>query len=151
MRAGKLRIGFIGAGANTRKMHIPGFCKLPEVELSVVANRTLASSERVAKQEGIKRVAQDWRAVVEDPAVDAARSELLFAKAGSTEEKKNTLGRTQCRGWQVEANFVRSIREGAPVRLTSFAQGLRYMRFTEMVAASLAGSGQRVNWADFRE
>lgn len=353
MKTGKLRIGFIGAGANTRKMHIPGFCKLPDVELSVVANRTLASSERVAKQEGIKRVAQDWRAVVEDPAVDAvcigtwpylhaeatiaalengkhvlcearmacdlaeakamdeaaqahpdlvaqivpapfsldfdatilqmlqsgqlgrllevravhtsgqladpdapmswrqdvalsgkniltmgivhetvlrwvdadptwlladgaifqdersdpdsterravqipdsisilgrfdetdsrlvyhfsgvesgkprmefrlngtkgalrfdaARSELLFAKAGSTEEKKITLGRTQCRGWQVEADFVRSIREGAPVRLTSFAQGLRYMRFTEMVAASLASSGQRVNWADFRE
>lgn len=35
------------------------------------------------------------------------------------------------RGWQVESNFVRSIRTGAPVRLTSFEDGLKYMRFTD--------------------
>lgn len=348
MNTQKLKIGFIGAGANTRKMHIPGFYKLENVELSVVANRSVASAEKVAKQEGIKRVASDWRAVVEDPYIDAvcigtwpylhaeatiaalengkhvlcearmacnlaeaqameaaarahpglvaqlvpapfsldfdatiretlqsgqlgrllevravhtsgqladsnapmswrqdkalsgeniltmgivhetvlrwvdadpswlladgavfqqersypdtterkaveipesvsilgrfdqsdarliyhfsgvesgkprmefrlngtrgalrfdaARSALLFAEAGSDDEKKITLGRTQCRGWQVEADFVRSIRKGAPVQLTSFAEGLRYMRFTEMVAASLASGGQRVEW-----
>lgn len=352
MNTQKLRIGFIGAGANTRKMHIPGFYKLEDVELSVVANRSVASAEKVAKQEGIKRVAPDWRAVVEDPYIDAvcigtwpyvhaeatiaalengkhvlcearmacdlaeaqametaarahptlvaqivpapfsldfdatirdmlqsgqlgrllevrvvntggqladpdspmtwrqdeafsgkniltmgivhetvlrwvdadphwlladgavfqqerryadsdavkaveipdsvsilgrfqesdarliyhfsgvesgkprmefrlngtrgalrfdaARSKLLFAEAGSTEEKKITLGRTQCRGWQVEADFVRSIREGSPVQLTSLAEGLRYMRFTEMVAASLASGGQRVDWESAR-
>lgn len=346
MNTHKLRIGFIGAGANTRKMHIPGFCKLENIELSVVANRSLASAEKVAKQEGIKRVAKDWRAVVEDPSIDAvcigtwpylhaeatiaalengkhvlcearmardlaeaqamaeaarahpelvaqivpapfsldfdatiremlragrlgrllevrvvhtggqmadpeapitwrqdvdlsgkniltmgimhetvlrwvdedpgwlladgaifqkersypdspevktveipdsvsifgrfaksgarliyhfsgvesgkprmefrlngtrgalrfdaARSKLLFADAGSVEEKKITLARAECRGWQVEADFVRSIREGAPVQLTSLEQGLRYMSFTEMVAASLANDSKRV-------
>jgi predicted dehydrogenase len=35
------------------------------------------------------------------------------------------------RGWRVEEDFVRSIREGAPVRLTSFADGVRYMRFID--------------------
>lgn len=349
MNKQKLRIGFIGAGANTRKMHIPGFCKLENIELSVVANRSVASAEKVAKQEGIKRVASDWRAVVDDPAIDAvcigtwpylhaeatiaalkngkhvlcearmardlaearamaeaaqahsnlvaqivpapfsldfdatiretlrsgrlgrllevrvihtggqladpeapmtwrqdvalsgqnilsmgimhetvlrwvdedpswlladgaifqkkrrypdssefktveipdsisilgrfansgarlvyhfsgvesgkprmefrlngtlgalrfdaAQSKLLFAEAGSVEEKKITLARAECRGWQVEADFVRSILEGAPVQLTSLEQGLRYMSFTEMVATSLANGSRRVEWA----
>jgi predicted dehydrogenase len=34
-------------------------------------------------------------------------------------------------GWRVEADFVESIRRGAPVRLTDFVTGVRYMRFTE--------------------
>jgi predicted dehydrogenase len=34
-------------------------------------------------------------------------------------------------GWRVEADFVDSIRMGAPVRLTDFETGVRYMRFTE--------------------
>lgn len=344
----KLRIGFIGAGANTRKMHIPGFQKLENVELSVVANRSVESAENVAKRDGIKRVAEHWRQVVEDDQVDAVcigtwpylhaeatiaalengkhvlcearmamnleeatqmqaaaqahptlvaqivpapfsldfdstiremlragrlgellevrvvhtggqaarpdapmtwrqdigysgknilsmgimheivqrwveddpawlladgaifqkerfypgqsaptevgipdsvsilgqfaksgarlvyhfsgvesakprmefrlngskgalrfdafQSRLLFAEAGASEEKKITLSRGECRGWQVEADFVRSIRESAPVKLTSFEQGLRYMTFTEMVSESLKSDSQRVFW-----
>lgn len=347
----KLRIGLIGAGANTRKMHIPGFCKQPDVELSVVANRTVESAARVAQSEGIKRVAADWREVVADPEVDAVcigtwpylhaevtiaalqqgkhvlcearmacdlgearrmvaaaeahpelvaqlvpapfsldvdktihdliqsgaigdllevrvihtggqsaspeapmtwrqdaalsgknilsmgilhetvqrwigdenpawvladgavfqssrrypgagesslvkipdsisilgrfaqsgarmiyhfsgvesgkprmefringnkaslrfdalQSQLFQSAAGSTEEQKITLPRQECRGWQVEADFVRSIREGAPVKLTSFSEGLRYMRFTEMVGRSLEQAGARVAWIE---
>ncbi len=348
MTANKLRIGFIGAGANTRKMHIPGFCKLPDVELSLVANRSLESARTVAKSEGIKRVAKNWQDVVADAQVDAvcigtwpylhaeatiaalengkhvlcearmasnlaeaqrmqaaaaahpglvaqlvpapfsldfdaairdflrrgklgnllevrvvhtgcqaacpdapmswrqdvrysgqnvlsmgimheivqrwvedepawlladgaifqpqrcyagqstpnpvaipdsisilgqfaasgarliyhfssvesgqprmefrlngsqgalrfdaASARLLFAAAGSAEERKITLSRADCRGWQVEADFVRSIREGAPVERTSFEQGVRYMTFTGMVAESLAGGSLRVEW-----
>jgi len=347
----QLRIGFIGAGANTRKMHIPGFHKLENVELSVVANRTLESAEKVAKQEGIKRAVADWRTVVEDPAVDAVcigtwpylhaeatlaaleqgkhvlcearmacnleearrmlaaaqaaphlvaqlvpapfsldfdqtiremvrkgelgdllevrvvhtggqsadanaamswrqdkalsghnilsmgimhetvqrwveddpewlmadaaifqtqrsypdstalqtievpdsvsilgrfektkarlvyhfsgvesgkpRMEfringskgslrfdvfqlgLYFAKAGEAEEKKLTLRRDQSKGWQVEADFVQSIRQGTPVTLTAFEQGVRYMTFTEMVNDSITHEGRRVFWADY--
>jgi len=33
--------------------------------------------------------------------------------------------------WEVEAQFVASIREGRPVTLTSFEDGARYMEFTE--------------------
>ncbi|WP_269539610.1 Gfo/Idh/MocA family protein [Cerasicoccus fimbriatus] len=36
-------------------------------------------------------------------------------------------------GWRVEQDFVDSIRDGKPVSLTSFADGVRYMRFTDMV------------------
>ena len=42
-------------------------------------------------------------------------------------------------GWRVEADFVNSIREGKPVRLTDFAAGVAYMRFTEAVAVSAQG------------
>jgi len=55
---------------------------------------------------------------------DAFQSKLFFSEAGSAEEKKITLSRQQSRGWQVESDFVRSIREGAPVERTSFDQGI---------------------------
>jgi len=66
-----LRIGIVGAGANTRERHLPGFLGLAEVEVTVVANRSRASSQRVADEFSIARIAPDWRAVVADPAVDA--------------------------------------------------------------------------------
>jgi predicted dehydrogenase len=47
-------------------------------------------------------------------------------------------------GWRVEADFVDSIRTGAPVRFTSFAAGVAYMEFTEAVARS-AESGEAVD------
>lgn len=67
----KLRIGLIGAGGNTRAKHIPGFQALDNVEIVVVANRSEASSAKVAKEFGIPRIAADWRTVVNDPEVDA--------------------------------------------------------------------------------
>jgi predicted dehydrogenase len=66
-----IRVGFIGAGRNTRERHIPGFQKQPGVEFVAVANRSRESSERVAKEFGIRRVEADWRAVVAAPDVDA--------------------------------------------------------------------------------
>ena len=66
-----LRIGIVGAGANTRALHIPNFQKIPEVTVAVVANRTRASAERVAKEFGIERTVDSWREVVEDPTIDA--------------------------------------------------------------------------------
>lgn len=345
----KLRIGFIGAGANTRLTHIPGFHKQEDVELSVVANRSRASAEKVARQEGIRRVADTWQEVIADPSLDAicigtwpnmhaeltiaaldsgkhvlcearmacnldearrmqtaahmhpelvaqivpapfsldfdetiremitagklgdllevrvvhtggqsaspdapmswrqdrrlsgnnvltmgimhetvqrwvaddpawliadgavfqterqysdadrsvavevpdslsvlgrfgqsgarlvyhfsgvesgkprmefrlngskgalrfdaSQKQLFFSAAGSTEEKKIVISRLQSRGWQVEADFVKSIREHAPVVLTDFDQGLRYMAFTDMVAQSLANKSARVSWS----
>lgn len=71
MQTPKLRIGLVGAGENTRLKHIPGFLALPSVQVVSVANRTRASGERVAREFGIEKVASDWRAVVEDPEVDA--------------------------------------------------------------------------------
>jgi predicted dehydrogenase len=41
-------------------------------------------------------------------------------------------------GWRVEEEFVNAIRGKEPVRLTTFADGVKYMAFTEAVARSLA-------------
>jgi predicted dehydrogenase len=66
-----LRIGLIGAGANTRTMHIPGFRKLPDIEISAVANRSHESGERVAKEFDIPRVYDSVEELLADPAIDA--------------------------------------------------------------------------------
>ncbi len=66
-----IRVGFVGAGNNTRRRHIPGFKALPGVELVAVANRTKESGERVAREFGVARVHADWREVVRAPDVDA--------------------------------------------------------------------------------
>lgn len=67
----ELRIGIIGAGANTRLMHLPGFQKIDGVRVDLVCNRSEASSRRVADEFGISRIASDWHEVIADPAIDA--------------------------------------------------------------------------------
>lgn len=66
-----IRVGFVGAGKNTRSRHIPGFQKQTGVELVAVANRSRESGERVAKEFGIARVYDDWRDLVRASDVDA--------------------------------------------------------------------------------
>ncbi|HEV8437530.1 MAG TPA: Gfo/Idh/MocA family oxidoreductase [Methylomirabilota bacterium] len=66
-----IRVGFVGAGNNTRRHHIPKLRAQPGVELVAVANRTKESGERVAKEFGIARVHADWREVVSAPDIDA--------------------------------------------------------------------------------
>src|SRR5207302_178487 len=66
-----LRIGLIGAGANTRSRHIPGLRALPGVEIVAVCNRRPESTAAVAKEFGIARTAETWEEVVNDPDIDA--------------------------------------------------------------------------------
>lgn len=71
------------------------------------------------------------------------QDELHYAKAGSSEETAVEIPVQHQRGWRVEEDFVDSIRTGAPVRYTSFAQGLRYMAFTDAVYRSYTNEGRR--------
>src|SRR5262245_37985608 len=66
-----VRVAIIGAGANTRSRHIPGFRAIAGVEIVGVVNRTRESAERVARQSEIPGIYPDWRAILEDPRVDA--------------------------------------------------------------------------------
>ena len=66
-----IRIGLVGAGANTRLRHIPGFQAMDGVEVVAVANRSAASGQRVADEFGIPRVFDNWRDLVNSPDVDA--------------------------------------------------------------------------------
>ena len=66
-----IRIGFVGAGANTRDRHIPGFQAIEGVELVSVSNRSAESSQRVADQFGIPTVYENWVDLVEADDTDA--------------------------------------------------------------------------------
>lgn len=65
MRNQTVRVGFVGAGANTRAKHIPGLKAISGVEVVSVANRSRESGERVAQQFGISTVYDTWRELVE--------------------------------------------------------------------------------------
>ena len=69
--ADTIRVGVVGAGANTRLHHIPKLQKIAGVEVVAVVNRTRASSERVAKEFNIPRIHDSWQALVNDPGIDA--------------------------------------------------------------------------------
>ncbi len=66
-----LRIGVIGAGANTRLKHIPGFQAIEGVSVDVVCNRSESSSRKAADEFGISRIAARWQDVVADDSIDA--------------------------------------------------------------------------------
>ena len=71
MALGSLRVGLIGAGANTRKRHIPGLRALPGVELVAVCNRRPESTEAAAREFGIPRTFAHWQDLVEATDLDA--------------------------------------------------------------------------------
>lgn len=66
-----IRIGIIGAGANTRSRHIPGFLALPAVQLTAICNRRPESTAAVADQFGITMRFSQWEDLVNHAEVDA--------------------------------------------------------------------------------
>jgi len=71
MSMDRIRVGIIGAGANTRLKHIPGLRSQNSVELVGLANRTEESTRKAAKELDIPKVYADWTKVIADPAIDA--------------------------------------------------------------------------------
>lgn len=66
-----LRVGIVGAGANTRARHIPGLQSISGVQVAAVCNRSRSSSEAVAAEFGIPKVVDHWSDLVGDPEIDA--------------------------------------------------------------------------------
>lgn len=66
-----LKIGIVGAGANTRLRHIPGLRAMPAVEIVGVCNRTPESTRRAATELGIPKVFTDWRELTSSADIDA--------------------------------------------------------------------------------
>ncbi len=67
-----IRVGIVGAGANTVNHHIPGLQAIDGVEVISVCNRSRESSERVATQFGVPTVYEDWHTLVAAPDTDDA-------------------------------------------------------------------------------
>ena len=59
-----IRVGVVGAGANTRTHHIPKLQAIDGVEVISVCNRSRESSERVAQEFGIPTVYENWQELV---------------------------------------------------------------------------------------
>jgi predicted dehydrogenase len=71
MACSNIRVGIVGAGANTRLRHIPGFRGIEGVELVGVVNRTTESTRRAAEEFGIAKTYDRWEQLVADPEIDA--------------------------------------------------------------------------------
>lgn len=71
MRPHPIRIGIVGAGANTRLRHIPGLRCIAGAEIVGVVNRSAESTQRAAKDLAIPRTFPDWQSLVAAPEVDA--------------------------------------------------------------------------------
>ena len=74
---------------------------------------------------------------------DAAEDRLWGGSRGESGLREILVPQELAGGWRVEEEFVRAIRGLEPVRLTTFADGLKYMQFTEAVTCS-AASGQAI-------
>lgn len=68
----------------------------------------------------------------------APKERILGGRVGDAELREITVSPEELGGWNVEADFVASIRDGRPIEFTDFATGVRYMEFTEAVARSAA-------------
>jgi predicted dehydrogenase len=61
----------VGAGGIVRDRHVPGFKRIPGVELVGVVNRSAESSRRAMQEHGFQRTYAHWRDLLADPEVDA--------------------------------------------------------------------------------
>jgi predicted dehydrogenase len=67
----RIRIGIVGAGANTRLRHIPGLRAIEGVEIAGVVNRSAESTQRAAAELAIPRTFPDWQSLVAAPDIDS--------------------------------------------------------------------------------
>ena len=72
--------------------------------------------------------------------LDVAGAALSRCRPGENPEPM-AISDTDRQSWRVEADFIESIREGTSVSLTSFADGLRYMEFTDAAYESVMRNG----------
>ena len=70
-KAGKVRIGIVGAGQVARTRHLPGFLAIPGVDVVGVCNLRRESSGRVAREFSLAKVYGSWGHLVDDDEVDA--------------------------------------------------------------------------------
>ncbi|MDP6771169.1 MAG: Gfo/Idh/MocA family oxidoreductase, partial [Anaerolineales bacterium] len=66
-----IRVGFVGAGANTKLQHLPRFKTIEGVEIISVCNRSPKSSQLVADEFDIPKIYDNWTDLVEAPDTNA--------------------------------------------------------------------------------
>jgi predicted dehydrogenase len=72
MTSPPLKLGFLGAGAAVRKLHLSALAKLAgEIELAGVWSRSLERARGLAAEYGIARCFADYRELLADPTIEA--------------------------------------------------------------------------------
>jgi predicted dehydrogenase len=66
-----VRVGLMGAGGVVQRAQLPNFRRIPGCEVVAVANRSLASSQRVAEAFDIPMAYANWKELLEDESIDA--------------------------------------------------------------------------------
>ena len=66
-----VRVGLVGAGGIVQRAQLPNFRQIPGCEVVAVANRSLASSRRVAEAFNIPTAYANWKELLEDESIDA--------------------------------------------------------------------------------
>jgi predicted dehydrogenase len=64
MKKNKFRVGLIGAGGIARAVHLPGWARIPEVEIAAVADINPKVAHAVAQEFNIPRTLSDFRDLV---------------------------------------------------------------------------------------
>jgi predicted dehydrogenase len=79
----------------------------------------------------------------DDGAIEVDLAGQALTRAGADGSRTPVAIRDEDRlGWTAEIDFVRSIREGAPVELTDFPTGVAYMAFVDAVDRSIRSGGR---------
>ena len=119
--AANVRLGIIGAGGFTRRRLLPNFLAADGIEVVAVANRTLASAERVASEFSIPHPMGDWRALLARDDVDAVLvgTEPYFhheAVIGALEAGKHVLCQTRMAASLAEARAMHAKAEATGLK-----------------------------------
>jgi myo-inositol 2-dehydrogenase/D-chiro-inositol 1-dehydrogenase len=65
-----MKIGIVGAGAISRRGHLPVYKTIPEIEISGLADLDLSLAEKVAVEFGIPRYVPDCKTLLEDDSIE---------------------------------------------------------------------------------
>jgi len=67
----KLRVGIIGAGGIAQSQHIPGYQKLPSVEVAVLCDTNRDTLKAAAEKFGVKQTYTDFKRMLKSEDLDA--------------------------------------------------------------------------------
>ncbi len=76
--------------------------------------------------------------------LDLSANKLWYSKTGGDTYEEVEIPANERDDWRVEEDFVDSIRDGKPVKLTNFETGVRYMRFSQAVWDSWTDGSKKV-------
>lgn len=149
-RAGRIRIGLIGAGGFAKGMHLPNLIEMADTyELRAVASRTGHNAAATAKRFGAGYCTTDHSELLRDPAIDAviiatrhdthARLALEALRAGKHVLLEKPLALSLDEVGAIEAFYAEEARD-KPLLLTGFNR-----RFSPLIQNVAEGVIRRSN------